>query len=306
MRDLARLPGLAYWIGIAAGLAYAAAVGVFAQREALVHLTDFSGYWAGGRALLVGADPYDPATWRSTVALLGTQPPDTSVYGYFPWVALAMVPLALLPLEAAAWVWLVASIVVASIGVAILLRARPCPPPAQLAIGFVLFGSQPAGTALVVGQWSPMLTGALAIAVAALGRGQLGRAAPALLLSLAKPHLFLLTIPVILLRQRRLVVPLAAAGIAIVVLATAVMPNWIEAWTRYVPASRITDPPRAAVVASLAWELIGSAGPLVAEAALVALAIVVVWRFGIASEAALAVWLASMRSGVRALERMGE
>ena len=246
MRDPRGSPGLGYWAGVAGGLIFALAFGVFAQREALVHQTDFSGYWAGGRALLAGADPYDSATWRSTTAALGTQPPDTSVYGYFPWVALAMVPLALLPLEAAAWLWCIASIVVASLGVATLLRARPCPPAAQLAIGFALFGSQPAVTAFVVGQWSPMLTGGLAFAVAALDRGRIARAVPALLLALAKPQLFLLTIPVLALRHRRIVVPLAAAGIAIVFLATAFMPNWLEAWTRYVPASRITDPPRAA------------------------------------------------------------
>src|SRR5437773_2830096 len=201
VRDPRGSPGLGYWTGVAGGLIFALVFGVFAQREALVHQTDFSGYWAGGRALLAGADPYDSATWRSTTAALGTQPPDTSVYGYFPWVALAMVPLALLPLEAAAWLWCIASIVVASLGVATLLRARPCPPAAQLAIGFALFGSQPAVTAFVVGQWSPMLTGGLAFAVAALDRGRIARAVPALLLALAKPQPFPLTIPVPALRH---------------------------------------------------------------------------------------------------------
>src|SRR5205823_14468685 len=68
-----------------------------------MHITDFSGFWAGGRALVLGADPHDPTTWTATVARMGTQPPDTPVYGYPMWVALAFVPLALFPLEFAGW-----------------------------------------------------------------------------------------------------------------------------------------------------------------------------------------------------------
>jgi hypothetical protein len=285
-------PALAYWAGVAGGLLFAIALGVFARREALVHATDFSGYWAGGRALLVGRDPYDPATWAATTAELGTQPPDTAVYGYFPWVAVAMMPLALLPLETAAWIWCAAGIAVASLGLAALLRARPCPPTAQMAIGFAVFGSQPAMTALIVGQWSLVLTGALAFAVALLQGGRTRRAAATLLLSLAKPQLFVVTIPVLLWRHRGLIGPLAAAGLAVVAVATALMPQWLDAWPRYVPGARITDPPRAAVPAALASLVFGPAGSLVAALAILAIGAIIAVRFGTAGVPALACWLA--------------
>ena len=280
---------LPYWIGVATSLVFAVAIGVFARRESLVHLTDFSGYWAGGRALLAGADPYDPARWIATTTALGTQPPDTMVYGYFPWVALAMVPLALLPLEVAAWIWCIASIVVASLGVATLLRIRPCPPAAALAIGFSLFGSQPALAALTVGQWSPMLTGGLSFAVAALLRDRIAPAVAPLLLTLAKPQLFLVTVPVLVLRHRRLAVPLAALGLAIVAVSTLLMPDWIGAWTAHVPQERLT--PRAAVPSSLFVLLFGPAAAPLGWIVVGALAVVIFSRFGTLGLPALAAWL---------------
>ncbi|HEV2009865.1 MAG TPA: hypothetical protein VGS17_02415 [Candidatus Limnocylindria bacterium] len=56
--------------------------------------------------MLDGHDLYDPATWRAVAATYGTQLPDTDVYGYPRWIALALVPLALLPVDVAATVWL--------------------------------------------------------------------------------------------------------------------------------------------------------------------------------------------------------
>jgi hypothetical protein len=284
-------PTLAFWFGVASGLLFAVAMGVFGQRMELAHTGDFSGYWAGGRALLLGVDPYDAERWVPTTRSFGTQTPDTAVYGYPPWVALAMAPLAALPLEFAASLWCIASIGMATLGIALLLRASPCPPAAELALGFALFGSQPAITALLVGQWSPMLTGALALGVIALRRERIAFAVPPLLMTLAKPQLFLMAVPVLALRHRRLILPLALAGGSIVLVATLVMPDWIVAWTRYVAPARMTDPPRAAVLASLAGELFGTVGTPLAQVATVACTLVVALRFGFRSTPAVATWL---------------
>ena len=46
---------------------------------------DFSTAWAGARALLLGADPYDVATWTDTVLRITPRPLlDTAVYAYPP------------------------------------------------------------------------------------------------------------------------------------------------------------------------------------------------------------------------------
>ena len=281
-----------YWFGVAGGLLFTFAIGAFEQRAALVHGTDFSGYWAGGRALLLGADPYDAARWRDTVAAMGTQPPDTLVYGYTPWVAIAMAPLALLPLEVAAALWAVLGLVAASVGVAVLLRVCPCPAPARAAIGFLVAGSQPAQTAVIVGQWSPLLTGMTALAAAAIVSGRPRRAVAPLLAALAKPQLFLLTVPALLWRRWRAAATFAALALVIVIVATILMPDWYAAWTTYVPGQRLTDPPRAAVLGALLAELLGPSGALAAYAVLAACALAVAVRFGATSTAALASWLA--------------
>jgi hypothetical protein len=58
---------------------------------------DFPIYWQAARDLLAGRSPYD-----ATTGLHG--------YVYLPWFAWALVPLALMPLAAAAWCWYVANL----------------------------------------------------------------------------------------------------------------------------------------------------------------------------------------------------
>jgi len=58
---------------------------------------DFPLYWQAARDLLAGRSPYD-----ATTGLHG--------YVYLPWFAWALVPLALMPLAAAAWCWYVANL----------------------------------------------------------------------------------------------------------------------------------------------------------------------------------------------------
>ena len=118
----ARRADLAYVATAAFALGALAAFGALQRRLELIGNDDLSRIWAGPRALLTGADPYDPATWAATAHALGTLPPDTPVYIYPPWVALVLVPLALLPLNVASLTWLVASVVAGITGLRFLLR----------------------------------------------------------------------------------------------------------------------------------------------------------------------------------------
>src|SRR5687767_13131261 len=119
-------PGLVRELPFAVGLVLALLVlfafGFAERRAEILRIGDFSGFWAGARALLLGLDPYDSRTWLATTVELGTQRPDTAVYGYPPHVALALLPLALLRLEAAAAVWAFATMTIAAFGVRALLR----------------------------------------------------------------------------------------------------------------------------------------------------------------------------------------
>src|SRR5207248_3279971 len=159
-----------------------------------VATTDFAGFWAGPRALLDGADPYDPATWQATIARLGTQQTSELVYGYPPWVLLALLPLGALPLGLATLVWTLGGLSLAVIGIWSLLRviAPDCRLLSLLA-GLCLLGSAPAIISFYSGQWSFLLVGATGLGYTFLLRGHERRAAFIGLVAIAKPHLLVLT-----------------------------------------------------------------------------------------------------------------
>ena len=84
---------------VAAVVTVAAYAGVVLAAWSLIqNVNDYAGFIAGARALLAGESPYDPATWPTAWERLGTQRPDTTVYGYPAWVALLFLPLAPLPI----------------------------------------------------------------------------------------------------------------------------------------------------------------------------------------------------------------
>jgi hypothetical protein len=73
------------------------AIGFVAVHRQVRDGNDFPIYWQAARDLLAGRSPYD-----ATTGLHG--------YVYLPWFAWALVPLALMPLGAAAWCWYVANL----------------------------------------------------------------------------------------------------------------------------------------------------------------------------------------------------
>lgn len=291
---------LFFFAALAVGLAFLVFYGLPDRRTELLRINDFSGFWAGARALVVGADPYDPVTWMSTVATLGTQPPDTAVYGYLPWVALALTPLALLPLDVAAWLWMVASVTLAALAIRVLMRAFL---PGQVllhgVLGLTLVMSQPAYLALVLGQWSFLLLAAVSLVVIRLRARRSTSAALAAGAFLIKPQLFVFALLGLLRRalddrDRRFIVVLAITYSAIPAIATLMMTNWLSAWTVHVIPVRLVS---AASVPAALSDLVGPLGT-VAGYALVALGALVAMRFAPSSEASLAAWLALSSAGV--------
>ena len=119
----ARRADLAFFASAAAALLVLVLFGALQRRLEMIGNDDLSRIWAGPRAVLIGADPYDPASWVATTRALGTLAPDTPVYIYPPWVTLVLVPLAALPLNVASMAWLVGSIAAGLAGLRLLLRA---------------------------------------------------------------------------------------------------------------------------------------------------------------------------------------
>ena len=283
----ARAADVAFVGCVALGLLFLVAFGALDERTKLLHANDFSGIWAGARALVLGIEPYDPAGWRAAVANIGTQPPDTEVYGYPAWIAIAFVPLALLPLEIASWTWTLGTLLLAIIATRALLRGLiPASPLAHGLVALTLTMSTPAYHTFVLGQWGFALIAALAVGVLAIRGHRDALAATVLLACLAKPQLFV-TAPFGLLATRRAILIWGGLAAAIVGLATLLLWNWWTAWLGAVPAVRLGQP---ASLYALLTDVIGPPGVVIAAGLAIAGAVVAT-RFARGSDASRAAWL---------------
>jgi hypothetical protein len=287
----------AFAAGVGIGLLVVLLSGFVALREQRVASNDWSGIWAGPRTLVLGGDPYDPTTWAADAIREQEQSPMTPVYGYPGHVLLALVPLGALPLGPAAFIWGAAGIAFAILGVRALLHAYvPALPVIHTLAGFTLIASQPAVLTLHNGQWGFLLVGLISLSVLGLRGGHDLRAGGALALAaLAKPQLFLISVPtllrVALARGRpRALLAFAGVAVALVAVSIAVMPRWPGEWV-HVVTGRLPLRPQATAVPTAFADLFGPAGLALGALLIVALAVAVV-AFHPRSDAAIAVALA--------------
>lgn len=235
------------------GSATATALGIYH-----LHAWDLGSIWSGPRALLLGRDPYDPATWESTVRQLGV-PHVSPIYVYLPWTLVTLLPLGLLPYDLARVVWTIGggALAVAAIG---LLLSNGHPAPAQpgpgvpagvvgsaeshprwlpAAAGLTLTLSGAALTNVFTAQWGFVLTAGLAVAAAGLLRDARWGAFGMIAL-LMKPQLFVLAFPGMLLYamlrgSRRFAVASAVAAGTLVTVSAAIFAAGLDTWLRLLP-----------------------------------------------------------------------
>jgi hypothetical protein len=296
-----RRADLAYWGAVAVGVLFIV-LGPLGRRLEMVHFNDFSGVWAGGRAIVLGVDPWDPTKYYDFAISVGTKTPDALVNDYWPWVSFAVAPLAMVPLEVAGWIWMILSMACAALALRGLLRAFvPARPLIHAAFGTALFIGQPSFHAIVLGQWSLLLMSGVAATVLALRAARPLLAAFPSLIFLAKPQVMLITAlglaygavrePVL----RRYVAFAVLLGGAIVAITWIAAPDtWFSEWLRDIPPRRTI---RSAVLASALNQLIGSNGRLIAYGLTIACALLVAVRFRPGSDASLAAWLALSNAG---------
>jgi len=290
----------AFLIAILAGVLFVAFLGPLGRRLEMVHQNDFSGIWSGPATILYGVNPWDPERYAPTAIALGTKTPDALVDDYMPWEVLALLPLGALPLETAAWIWMIGSMALSAVALRALLRTfLPGRAVAHGALGLALFIGQPGFHAIVLGQWALLLMSAVAAVVIAIRAGHTRRAAFAALAFLAKPQLFVWTAIGLLIpafsderfkRFARYAVVLAGA---VVVCAWLAFPDWFPAWASDILPRRTGS---SAVLFSALGQLFGPLGRVLAVA-VIAGGIVVASRFVPASDPWLAVWLALSSAG---------
>ena len=295
-----RRADLTYAAAILIGVAFIVLMGPLGRRLEMVHSNDFSGIWSGPATILVGVNPWDPVRYVPTAIALGTKTPDALVDDYMPWEVVALLPLGALPLEVAAWIWMVASMALSAIALRALLRAFvPGRAAIHGALGLALFVGQPGFHAIVLGQWALLLLSAVAAMILALRAGHARRAGVASLALLAKPQLFVwtavgLAIPALFdTRYRRFVAFAALLGGGLVVVSWLAFPDWFPIWVSDVLPRRSG---RSAVLFSAFGQLFGTPGRALAIA-VIGLGLVLASRFEPGSDPWLAIWLALSGAG---------
>jgi len=295
-----RRADLAYVVAILIGVLFVVFLGPLERRLEILHINDFSGFWAGPRAVLAGVSPWDPANYPAARIAFDTQRDDAMVLNYMPWTVIALLPLGLLPLDVAAWIWMAASMICAAVALRALLREfLPGRAVAHGSLGLALFVGQPGFHTIVLGQWALLLMSAVAAIVLAVRAGHTRRAGFAALALLAKPQLFVwtalgLAIPALFdPRYRRFLVYTVVVAGALVVSAWLAFPDWFPAWISDIPARRTG---RSAVLLSAFGQLFGTPGRVLAIA-VVGGGVVLASRFVPGSDPWLAMWLALSSAG---------
>ena len=281
----------------------------FPLFAAMLGTDDFATIWAGPRALLLGLDPYDVATWRDVSVQIGSEryPSVTGVYLYPPWVTIALLPFALVPASIGAIVWTVVGMAAAIITLRSLLHA--CLPDnawEHAMVGFVLFASAPAAVTFVSGQWTFFLLAGVAAIVLWLRDDRPVAAGLASLIMLVKPPIFVFSAIGLVLRavhpsvtgppaERRAVLFSTLAGVLTIAISWMLVPSWWPAWFYHVAAVQVTITP--VTPETLFTAVFGPLGPWLA-AAFVLVGTIVALEFDRHGDAWLPVWLALSSAAV--------
>ncbi|HUQ41437.1 MAG TPA: glycosyltransferase 87 family protein [Candidatus Limnocylindrales bacterium] len=216
-----------------------------------VHV-DFAGFWVGSRMLLEGADPYDFAAFLEMHQRIGSRglainPPGTA-YGYPLTTAVIFAPFALLPVSAAAPIWLVTQAALSLSALVTLFRrlvgadaGRHLPILLALALA-----SQAAWLLAAGGNLGGYLLAIAATCASLLLAGRPSAAGAVAGLFVIKPHPMLIALVLLLLvlpRRDALRFAIAGASVAgvVVVVALALRPAWIGEFL--VPFARIGGAP---------------------------------------------------------------
>ncbi len=288
-----RRADLAYLAGLAIGIVFIVLLGPLERRIELAHINDFSGLWSGAYAIVHGVDPYETTGWRALVDSQGVHDSGALVNDYFPWVSLALLPFGFVPVEVAGWIWMVLTVTLGALGLRALLRVfLPGRAVEHGVFGLALLVTQPGFHALVLGQWTFLLLGAVCAGVLALRAARPVRAGLLCLAFLLKPQLFVFT-ALRYFADRRVAIVAVVAGVIVVAISTALFPHWIGAWLSDVGPVRIV---RSASLPVALGDLFGSVGTIAAYA-LIAVGFGVATRFGVTGDASLAVWLALSSAG---------
>jgi hypothetical protein len=196
---------------------------------------DFVAYWAAARLLMQGSNPYDPTALLAVEQAAGLSAPAPIRVWNPPWTLVLMFPLAVLPFQAAALVWLLVQVALI-LGSGILLWKFYAPGKGRTWIGAVVAGGfVPGWYSLGAGQISAWLLVGVVVFLYFQRRQRDWAAGSALALLMIKPHVTYLFWPAALWwawRERRWPV-LAGWSAALAAASTVVILFFPGVWSQY-------------------------------------------------------------------------
>jgi hypothetical protein len=205
------------------------------------YLMDPHYFWLGARILAQGGDPYDAATWdgavRASFAQFGAAlpPPWPAEFRYPLWTAIAVLPLAALPLQAAVAVWQLLLIAGTVVGATLALRAGGAPTRTLPLFLTLVLASQPFLFTVIVGQFGGVLLFAIGAYAFAAGTARQVASGLAFAVLALKPHVTAVLVPlavgdmVVKRRWRALAAAAGAVGLLVAV-SLALHPRWPLEW----------------------------------------------------------------------------
>ncbi|WP_420631476.1 glycosyltransferase family 87 protein [Candidatus Leptofilum sp.] len=209
---------------------------------------DFMSLFAGGKAILRGLDPYDPAVWNPLRAELGStwMPDDRAPFPL--WTLMLVLPFAALDLGWAAAAWLAFSLCVLGGGMFLLINAyysKPLPVAEFALVALFTFTYRAVLVSMNNGQITFLLFFLLALFLWLVRRERPFLAGIILAFVIIKPNPFVLFVPAFglwLLWRRRwqIIAGAATGGLAMFAISWLVLPGWLSEWLNVTGKTEVT------------------------------------------------------------------
>ncbi len=196
---------------------------------------DFMSLWTGGKAIVLGLNPYSEAVWRPLRAAYGSTWLRDRIAPFPLWTFLFFVPFSFLTTRAAGALWMTLCQLSLVLGIPLLTRSLGWRGRSSLflVLGAVLF--RPTFPAIANGQLAPVLFLVLVLTYALYRGGHPFTAGLLLSLQLTKPNLalfLLLTAGWVFLvrRDRRSLAGLMTGSLSLLIVSWVILPGWPFQW----------------------------------------------------------------------------
>lgn len=203
------------------------------------HNKDFFTFWLGGRFAYQGLDVYNQASWVGAHSLYGSTWIPNLYFVYPLTTAVFFVPLGMLPIENASFIWLVTSFILIVASIVLLLRLWRVPEWKQFIIpftlGLVLF--RPVVLIFLMGQIDGLLLFLIALSFTFIYRKNIIPAHILLGFLILKPNIGVLILCfyglwLLWQKQWKALVSLTGSSLTLLLLPLLIDPHWIEKYTK--------------------------------------------------------------------------